>query len=193
MEKSNSRSESQGSYEITGQHSTIVDSVRLMVSRRTGNGEPVEITGWNESKAFLLLPSRKFDLVCQLNNREASYSGDFLVRTTIDFLVAPPSVQYARMTSDQLGRAVSWGQVTEMRDVKTVSVYSLHPGESRAISIRGFDLTDVMAAFPPDDGAPLWPWLMRINLFVQDRSGKEVASAQRIFSLRPYKSRIESR
>ena len=101
-------------------------------------------------------------------------------------------MQYERIPSDQLGQEISWGQVTEMHDLKTVSVYSLRPGESRSISIRGFDLTDVMAAFPADDVAPLWPWLMRINVFVQDRSGKEVASAHRTFSMRPYESRIEN-
>lgn len=193
MEKSTFPSESQGSHETTGQPTIIVDSIRLLISPRAGNRKPIEINGWNESKAFLLLPSRKFDLVCRLKEGEASYSGDFFVRTTIDFLVAPPSMQYAQMTSDQLGQEVSWAQVTEMRDMKAVSVYWLRPGESRFISIKGFDLTDVMAAFPPDDAAPLWPWLMRINIFVQDRSGKEVASANRTFSLRPYTSRIENR
>jgi hypothetical protein len=78
MEKTNSRSESQGSHGTTGQLSITVDSVRLVVSPQTGNRKPVEITGWNESKAFLLFPSRKFDLVCRLYEGEASYSGDFL-------------------------------------------------------------------------------------------------------------------
>jgi hypothetical protein len=97
------------------------------------------------------------------------------------------------MTSDQLGHEISWGQITELHDLKTASVYSLRPGESRSISIRGFDLTDVMAAFPADEVASLWPWFMRINVIVQDRSGKEVASASRAFSLRPKESRIEKR
>ena len=193
MEKANSPTENQRSSSRIEQPSVKIDAVRVLVRPQASNRKPVEIAGWHESKKFLLLPSRRFDLVCRLSEDEASHRDDFLVRTTIDFLVAPPSAQFERMTPDQLDREVSWGQVTEMHDLKSVSVYSLGPGQSRAVSIRGFDLAGVMAAFPANDDAPLWPWLMRIKVYVQDRSGNEVGSVHRTFSLRPYESRIQNR
>jgi hypothetical protein len=193
MEKANSPTENQRSSGRIEQPGINIDAVRLLVSPHASNRKPVEIAGWHESKEFLLLPSRKFDLVCRLSEDDASHRDDFLVKTTIDFLVAPPSAQFERLTPDQLGQEVSWGQVTEMHDLKSVSVYSLSPGQSRTVSIRGFDLAGVMAAFPANDHAPLWPWLMRINVYVQDRSGNEVGSTHRMFSLRPYESRIQNR
>jgi hypothetical protein len=102
-------------------------------------------------------------------------------------------LQFDRLTPDQLDQELTWGQVTEMHDLTSVSVYSLGPRQSRTVSIRGFDLAGVMAAFPANDHAPLWPWLMRINVYVQDRSGNEAGSAHRMFSLRPYESRIQNR
>jgi hypothetical protein len=193
FDKSNPSAENHLSHRTTGQLGITVDSVRVLVSPQTGNRKPVEITGWHESEAFRLLPSREFDLVCRLRVGEASYRTDSLVRTTIDFLVAPASMRYERMSSERLGQEKSWSEITEMHDLKTVSVRSLRPEESRLISIRGFDLANVMAAFPADDVAPLWPWFMRINVFLQDRSGKEVASAHRTFSIRPHESRIKNR
>jgi len=176
----------------TKQKTVSVDSVRLLARPRSISQKPTEITGWRETESFLLLPSRKFDIVCRVTEDKASYSQDFLVWTTIDFLVTRPSKRFERMTPEQLDQEYSWGQVVEMDDLKSAPVYFLGPGESRSIVIKGYDLSAVMASFPPNDPAPLWPWLMRINIHVQDRSGNEVGFGSKVLSLRPYASRIKS-
>lgn len=169
-----------------------VDLIRLLAEPGKKGHEPDDITGWSESERFLLSPAPRFHVNFRVSKDETYIGEDLLIWTSIDFLVAPPRAQFEQMTPDELNLAVSWGQVTQMHDLRSRTLF-LEPGQSRFVRIGSFDLTEVMAAFQPDDPAPLWPWLVRMNIYVQDRDGKEIGSAYKILPLRPCKSRIKDR
>jgi hypothetical protein len=80
-----------------------------------------------------------------------------------------------------------------MRDLRATPIYFLRSGESRKVSVANFDLTQVLADFPVGDAGELWPWLVRITVHVQDRSGKQLTSAERILRLIPNSARRKSR
>ena len=161
-------------------------AVRLLAANH------VEITEWKEAGSHSLSPSTQFDVDCQIVATNVTYDDDFLVWTSIDFLVAPASEEFARKDSEQLGNEVSWEQITEMRDLKVVLVIHLTRGESRHVLLKEFDLSEVLESFPTEDSDNLWPWLMRLNINAQDRSGKVVGSTYKIFALKPNPSRISS-
>ena len=103
--------------------------------------------------------------------------GDFFLWTTVDFLIAPVTQENEKMDSDELGSNVAWGQVTEMQDLKAVPVYFLRAGETRRVVVKDLDLGNVLAAFPVGDAGNLWPWLICINIHIQDRNGRQITCA----------------
>ena len=106
-------------------------------------------------------------------------AGDYFLWTTVDFLVAPVTRAYEQMDNSALGSSVGWGQMTEMRDLKATRIYFFRPKETRRVVVKGLDLSPVLAAFPVGDDGELWPWLVRVTVHVQDRSGKQIAVAER--------------
>ena len=119
-------------------------------------------------------------------------TGDYFVWTSVDFLVAPVTRAYEQMDSNTLSSNVGWGQVTEMHDLKATPIYLLRAGEPRKIVIKGLDLSPVLAAFAVGEDGELWPWLIRVMVHVQDRSGKQLTSAERILRLVPNPARKRS-
>lgn len=170
-----------------------IEALQLFYDDASKHPRRVEISGWQETERNVLAPSTKFDVICKLVGARSLLSQDFIVTTTMDFLVAPERKEFADLSPAKLGEQVSWGQVAEMKDIRSEAVYALRPGERRSVVIRGFDLSEVLAAFPPHKDGSLWPWLVRINIHVQDREGNQVGSQQRTFSLKPTASRIEGR
>jgi len=153
----------------------------------------VEIHELLETRPQHLMPSDKFSVECEIVGGEDDYSGEYLLWTTVEFLVAPVTRAYEQMDTGTLSSSVGWAQVTEMRDLKTTPIYYLRPGESQKVAISGLDLRQVLAAFPVGEDGELWPWLVRVTVHVQDRSGKQLTSAERTVRLTPSSARKKSR
>jgi len=151
---------------------------------------PVEVHGFGETKPQHLVPSNLFDVETEIIGAEDDHFGDYFVWTTVDFLVAPVTCANEQMDNRTLSSSVGWGQVGEMGDLKAKSIHLLRPGESRKVAITGLDLSSVLAAFPVD--GELWPLLIRVTVHVQDHSGKQLASAERILRLAPNSARKKS-
>ncbi len=166
------------------ENSLSISNMRVLV-RQDKNGSYVEVHEFQETQGLRLLPSDRFDVVCQIVGDRSLPPGDFLLWTTADFIVAPVTRSYEQMDSNQLGASVGWGQVTEMRDLQVVPIYFLRAGESRDVVVKELDLRKVLQAFPAGSADNLWPWLIRVTAHVQDRSGKEAAVAERVLRLSP--------
>jgi hypothetical protein len=174
----------------TEAHSIQLQSVKLFAWQ--GAGEKRKYTEFDELREtinFHVIPSAKFDVICNVIGEPSLKTGDFFLWTTVDFLVAPVTEEYAQKDTDQLAKEIGWGQVTEMLDFKAVPIYLLKPGESRRVVIRDFNLEKVLAAFPIGDAGNLWPWLIRLNIHIQDRSGESIAFSQKTLRLWPGLSR----
>lgn len=97
------------------------------------------------------------------------------------------------MDNKQLSSSVGWGQMMEMRDLKSIPIYFLRPGDTRRLVVKGLELRKVLAAFPVGDHGNLWPWLVRVTVHVQDRSGKQIVDAETNLRLSPNPRRRTSR
>jgi hypothetical protein len=162
-----------------------IDGVDLL--SRHGIGEEKKQIVFKELRESRgrIVPSSKFDVICKVRGDLSLSNEDFLLWTSVDFLVAPLTETYERMDSEQIGLSVSWGQMTEMDDFKSAPIYSLGAGETRRVVVKDFDLAKTLASFPADGSDNLWPWLVRVNVHIQDRAGKQVASALKIVRLWP--------
>jgi hypothetical protein len=168
-----------------------IESIRLFSWRFVaGKQEYAEFEEFRETKDLQLLPSAQFEVVCQLRGQPDLTAGDFLLWTAIDFFVGPATQSYEDMKADQIAPNASWSMSADIQDLKPLSVYLFHPGETRRIVINGFDLAKVLASFPTGDKDNLWPWFVRIRIHVQDRTGRQVGSAERVILLSPDPSRI---
>jgi hypothetical protein len=139
--------------------------------------EPTAFKEFRESRNRRIDPATKFDVVCEIDGELDLSTQDLFLWTTVDFLIAPATEAVEKMTVDQIGSSVSWGQVAEMDDLKAIPIYSLRAGETRRLVIRGFDLMKVLASFEVGNPGNLWPWVLRINIHIQDRAGKQIVSA----------------
>lgn len=154
--------------------------------------KPVEVERFVEIAPRQLIPSNKFDVECEIVGGEDDHFGDYFVWTTVDFLVAPVTRAYEQMGDGALSSSVGWGQMAEMRDLKATPINLLRPGESRKVAIKELDLSPVLSAFPVGEDGELWPWLIRVVVHVQDRSGKQVTSSERTLRLVPNSARKKS-
>jgi hypothetical protein len=129
---------------------------------------------------------------CEIVGGEDDDFGDYFVWTTVDFLVAPVTRAYEQMDNSTLSSSVGWGQMAEMRDLRATPINLLRPGEVRKVAVKGLDLSPVLAAFPVGEDGELWPWLIRVSVHVQDRSGKQLTSEERTLHLTPNSARKKS-
>jgi len=167
-----------------------IKNVRLVAWQTVDKkGNPVEVHEFWETKPQHLMPSNKFDVECEIVGGEDDFIGDYFVWTAVDFLVAPVTCAYEQMDDATLGSSVAWALVTEMRDLKATPIYFLRRGESRNIAVRGLNLSSVLTAFPLGEDGELWPRLIRVTVHVQDRSGKQLTSAERTLHLAPNSAR----
>jgi hypothetical protein len=151
-----------------------------------------EVQEFKEIQILHISPSAKFDVLCEVVAGPDLSAGDFLLWTTVDFLVAPVMCEYERMDDKRLSSSVGWGQVTEMQDLESLPIYFLRPGETRRLAVRDMDLGKVLAFFPPGDAGNLWPWLIRITVHIQDRSGKQISVADTTLRFSPSSARRDS-
>lgn len=152
--------------------------------------EPTAFKEFRESRNGRVDPGTKFDVVCEIGGELDLSTEDFFLWTSVDFLVAPVTEALEEMGIDQIGSGVSWGQLTEMHDLKAVPIYSLRAGETRRIVIKDFDLGKSLASFPVGNPGNLWPWLLRVRIHIQDRGGKQIVSAAHIVRLWPDSIRL---
>jgi hypothetical protein len=110
------------------------------------NRKYVEVLEFREAHDLHLLPSSRFDVKCELVG--GSDVGDYFLWTTVDFLVAPVTRAYEQMDNSALASSVSWGQMTEMRDLKAIPINWLRPAETRQVVVKDLDLTPVLTTFP---------------------------------------------
>jgi hypothetical protein len=163
-----------------------IESIKLFSSQLVGDKPKyAEFEEFRETKDLHVLPAAQFEVVCQLRGQPDLAEGDFLLWTAVDFFVGPVTQNYENMKADQIAPNANWAMSAEIQDLKPLPVYLFHPGETRRIVINGFDLTKVLASFPQRDKDNLWPWFIRIRIHVQDRTGKQVGSAERIIRLSP--------
>jgi hypothetical protein len=168
-----------------------IKSVQLSATQSVvGKEKPIVFKEFRESRNGRVRPATKFDVLCEIRGELDLSSEDFFLWTTVDFLVAPVTEAYEKMNIDQTGSIVSWGQVTEMRDLRGVPIYSLRAGDTRRVVIKNFDLEKTLESFPVGNAGNLWPWLLRINIHIQDRTGKQIVSATRIVRLWPDSIRL---
>lgn len=171
--------------------SIAIKSVQLFSRQSALNREkPTAFNEFRESRNGSLDPATKFDVVCEIRGELDLSTDDFLLWTTVDFLIAPVTEAHKKMDIDQTGSSVSWGQVTEMHDLRAVPIYLLRAGETRRLVIKDFDLEKALASFPVGNAGNLWPWLIRINIHIQDRAGKQIVSAAHIARLWPDSIRL---
>jgi len=167
-----------------------IKNVKLF-ARQDGRkrGNYVEVQAFRETRQLHLNPSSKFDVSCEVVGGSDVLTGDYFLWTTVDFLVAPVTRAYEQMDNKTLSLSVGWGQVSEMRDLNATSIYFLRPSETRQVVVKDLNLSTVLAAFPVGNAGELWPWLLRVTVHVQDRSGKQMATAERTVRLSPRSTR----
>lgn len=162
-----------------------IESLKLLAWQDGHKKKYAEAIGFREQRQMHLAPSDKFDVACQVVGGQDVLTNDYVLWTTVDFLVAPVAPQFGRMDNDKLSSSVGWGQIAEMRDLKAIPIYDLRPDEERQVLVKELDLSAVLASFPVGNAGNLWPWLLRITVHVQDRSGKQRAVAQKTLQLSP--------
>lgn len=177
----------------TGAKTLEIKNVRLVAWQVADKKrKPIEVDQFLEITPRQLMPSNKFDVECEVIGGDDDHFGDYFVWTTADFLIAPVTRAYEQMNNSALSSSVGWGQVAEMRDLKATPINLLRPGESRKVAVKSLDLSPVLSAFPVGENGELWPWLIRVIVHVQDRSGKQLASAERTLRLVPNAARKKS-
>lgn len=116
--------------------SIAIRSVQLLGRQSARNGkEPTAFKEFRESKNGRVDPATKSDVVCEIGGELDLSTEDFFLWTTVDFLVAPVTEVLEKMTIDQMGSSVGWGQLTEIHDLKAVPIYLLHAGETRRVAL----------------------------------------------------------
>jgi hypothetical protein len=79
--------------------------------------------------------------------------------------------------------------MTEMRDLKATSIYWLRPKETRHVVVKDLDLSPVLATFPVGEDGDFGLGLFASLFKCLDRSGKQIAHAERILRLVPNSAR----
>jgi hypothetical protein len=160
-----------------------VKNIRLFSTSKAE--EHAEFQEFREAKGLGLFPSSQFEAICDVKGEPDLWAGDFLLWTTVEFLVAPATRRYEKVDPDAIASEGGWATLAGVADLKPISIYSLGPGQNRRVVIKGFDLKKVVAAFPIGNRGNLWPWLIRLEIHVQDRNGRQIGSAERIVRLFP--------
>jgi hypothetical protein len=158
-----------------------------------GKSAYAEVHEFRENQNQDLRPAAKFMVNCAVKAKTTSNSEELIVWTTIDFIVAPATPANERLSINELAAEVSWGQITEMQDVESTVLDGFDSSEPTHIVFSESNRGPVLAAFPLGNAGNLWPWLMRVNIHVQDRNGKPVAQAERIVRLWPSATRLKNK
>jgi hypothetical protein len=163
-----------------------IASIELFSRLKTGNKKKHgAFKEFRETQDRRILPATKFDITCEVTGELGLTTSDFLLWTSIDFLVAPVMQVDDKMDINEIASIAGWGQLAEMHDFRGVPIYALSAGETRRVAIRNLDLGRVLTSFPVGNAGNLWPWLLRIGIHIQNRAGKQIATAERTVPVWP--------
>lgn len=151
----------------------------------------IKLERWKESSDLKVPHPEVFDVVFQIENKgdRVIQGGDFIVLTTIDFIFAPTYLYDGDI--NKILNGVSWTQEGGMDDVKMVNVPYLKSNESTQIKIKDFDLSKIIKD-THEEGNLLWPWALRVNIYVLNRGMTRVAQGQAILHIFPSDDRLKT-
>jgi hypothetical protein len=146
--------------------------------------EYLRLEKWKDTGNVKDSHPKLFDVVCQIENKSDSaiQEGDFIILTTIDFLVAPDNAVDGDI--NKLVKEYGWSRDLLMDDVKMGVTPYMQKGENAQIKLQGFDLNPVVKLFYEDDQF-LWAWALKVNINIIDRNMKPVAHGEAILPMIP--------
>ncbi len=152
----------------------------------------IKLERWKDTSDPKVPHPEVFDVVCQIENKSDSaiQEGDFIILTTIDFIIAPTYLYQGDV--HKIIQDHNWGRVNSVDDVKIEKVPYLKPGERAQIGIKGFNLGKTLKQFDGEDDT-LWPWALRVNVRVLSRDMTQVALGQAILQMIPGDGRLSAK
>lgn len=152
----------------------------------------VKLERWKDTSDPNVPHPEAFDILCPIENKgnSAIQEGDFIILTTIDFVVAPTYLHNGDVS--KIVNEVGWGRVGSMDDIKLGIVPYLRPQDRAQIKIKGFNLGRVIKEFNGKEDT-LWPWALRVNVRVLNRDMTPVALEQVVLPVIPADSRLAAK
>lgn len=152
----------------------------------------VKLDRWKQTTDPNVPHPELFDVVCTIKNKSNStvQKGDFVVLTTVDFIVAPTYVYSGDITKVIANH--SWARVASMDDVRLEQVPYLRSHEQVQLKITGLNLGKVVKEFDGKDDA-LWPWALRVNVHLLSRETMAVTSGQAVLPVIPADNRLTAK
>jgi hypothetical protein len=133
-----------------------------------------------------------FDVLMRLENNgpSAVQDADFIVLTTMEFVIAPTYLHQG--DAKKILQNGHWSRLISADDVKMGIVPYVKSGDVVELRIRDFNLKNVLEEYNGQDHT-LWPWGLRINLHIMDRDMSRVAFAQATLRLVPSDKRLPAK
>lgn len=152
----------------------------------------IRLERWKDTSDPKIPHPESFDVLCQIKNESDSavQDGEFIILTTIDFVVAPTYLHNGDV--EKIINEVGWGRLVTMDDVKMEKVHYLRPKETAEIKIKGFHLGRLLKLYNGEDDT-LWLWVLRVNVRVLSRDMTQVGLGQAILQMIPADRRLSAK
>lgn len=152
----------------------------------------VKLDRWKQTDDPNVPHPELLDVLCTIENKSDSavQRGDFLILTTVDFIVAPTYVYSGDITKVIADH--SWARVASMDDVRLEQVPYVRSHKQVQLKITGLNLGKVVKEFDGKDDA-LWPWALRVNVHLLSRETTAVASGQTVLPVIPADNRLTAK
>lgn len=153
------------------------------------NGSYIKLERWKDTSDPNVPHPQVLDILCSMENKgdSAIQEGDFIILTTMDFVVAPTYLHNGDV--NKIVNEVGWGRVRSMDEIKMEIVPYLKPKDHAQIKIKGFNLGTIVKEFSGKEDT-LWPWALRVNVRVVSRDMTPVALGQVVLPVIPADSRL---
>lgn len=115
---------------------------------------------------------------------------DFIALTTLESIIAPTYLYQG--DAEKVLQNGNWSRLVSGDDVKMKPVPYVQSGDIVELRIGGFNLNDLLATFNGQDDT-LWPWGLRVNVYVIDRTMTKVAHGQANLTLIPADNRLPAK
>jgi len=176
---------------VAGNAAEVSDPKITSVSfqRCTAQERCSEVTRWNEPTSAPRPAT--FRVVATVAN-SASYSDDFFILTTTEYVVTP---LYAGSVADleklKTGNEVSWAQLTRDDDMRAFVLHGVRRETKRSVTLRVVDIRKLLkSSFSEPDA--LWPWLVRVTAILVNRQGQTLSTQSGILELVPSAQRTKA-
>ncbi len=155
-------------------------------------GSYIKLERWKDTSDPNIAHPEAFDVLCRIENKgdSAVQDGDFILLTTIDFIIAPTYLYQGEV--QKIIQEHSWSRVNSMDDVKMEKIPYLKPGDRAQIGIKGFNLAKTFKQFNGEEDT-LWPWALRVNVRILNRDMTQVALGQAILPMIPADRRLSTK